>query len=109
MLTWEEFEKVDMRVGTIIEVDDFPKAKKPAYILKVDFGPLGIKLSSAQIIKLYSKPELIGKQIIAVISFPPKKIADFISECFILGVVGPDNEIILLTPDKKAKNGDKIA
>jgi len=109
MLTWEEFEKVDMRVGTIIEVNDFPKAKKPAYKLKVDFGPLGIKNSSAQIIKLYSKSELTGKQVIAVISFPPKKIADFISECLILGIVGQDNEIILLTPERKAKNGDKIA
>jgi tRNA-binding protein len=88
MLTWEEFEKVDMRVGTIIEVDDFPKAKKPAYILKVDFGPLGIKLSSAQIIKLYSKPELIGKQIIAVISFPPKKIADGTVKYFVFTMVG---------------------
>jgi len=109
MLTWAEFEKVDMRVGTIISVDDFPKANKPAYKLKVDFGSLGIKQSSAQIIKLYSKSELMGKQIIAVINFPSKKIADFMSECLILGIVGQDNEVILLTPDKKAKNGDKIA
>jgi tRNA-binding protein len=109
MLTWEEFEKVDMRVGTVILVDEFPKANKPAYRLKVDFGPLGIKQTSAQITKLYSRTELEGKQVIAVVNFKPKKIADFISECLILGIVGQDNEVILLSPDKKAKNGDQIA
>jgi tRNA-binding protein len=109
MLTWEEFEKVDIRVGTVISVDEFPKANKPAYKLKVDFGTLGMKQTSAQITKLYSKTELEGKQVIAVVNFKPKKIADFISECLILGIVGQDNEVILLTPDKKAKNGDKIS
>ncbi len=109
MLTWEEFEKVDIRVGTVISVHEFPKANKPAYKLKVDFGPFGMKQTSAQITKLYSKTELEGKQVIAVVNFQPKKIADFISECLILGIVGQDNEVILLTPDKKAKNGDKIS
>ena len=81
MLTWEEFEKVDIRTGTIIEVNDFPKARKPAYQLTIDFGELGIKKSSAQTVTLHNKEELIGKQIVAVVNFPPKQIANFVSEC----------------------------
>lgn len=109
MLSWQDFEKVDMRVGTIIGVDDFPKARKPAYKLKIDFGELGIKQSSAQITELYSKEDLLNKQIIAVINFPPKQIADFMSECLVMGVVNGDNPVILLRPEQQAANGLKIA
>ena len=108
MLSWEDFEKVDMRVGTITEVVDFPKAKNPAYQLTIDFGELGIKLSSAQITKLYTKDALVGKQVIAVVNFPPKQIANFFSECLVLGVVGADKEITLLQPERGAKNGLRI-
>ncbi|MDD3772657.1 MAG: tRNA-binding protein, partial [Weeksellaceae bacterium] len=92
VLHWEEFEKVDMRVGTIVEVLDFPKARKPAYQLTIDFGELGMKKSSAQIVNLYEKEELIGKQIIAVVNFPPKQIANFISECLVMGVYNENND-----------------
>ena len=108
MLTWEEFEKMDMRTGTIIEVNDFPKARNPSYQLKIDFGALGIKKSSAQITKLYTKEALIGKQIVAVVNFPPKQIANFISECLVLGVIGTDKEITLLKPAQETPNGLRI-
>lgn len=109
MLTWSEFEKVEMYVGTILSAEDFPKAKNPAYKLTIDFGPLGIKNSSAQITKLYTKEELPGRQIIAVINFPPKQIADFMSECLVLGAVANNKEVILIRPDKNIPNGYKIA
>lgn len=90
-------------------VADFPKAKNPAYQLTIDFGPeLGIKRSSAQITKLYKQEELIGKQIVAVVNFPVKQIANFFSECLVLGVVGNDKEIVLLQPDKAVSNGLRI-
>ncbi|SMC42083.1 tRNA-binding protein [Moheibacter sediminis] len=107
-LSWDDFEKVDMRVGTILEVNDFPKARKPAYQLTMDFGELGIKKSSAQIVSLYNREELIGKQVIAVVNFPPKQIANFISECLVLGVYNENSDVVLLTPDKKTDNGCKI-
>ena len=107
-LSWEDFEKLDMRVGTVLEVNDFPKPRKPAYQLRIDFGALGIKNSSAQIVNLYSKEELIGKQIIAVVNFPPKQIANFISECLVLGIYNENNEVVLLSPDKKTENGCKV-
>jgi len=109
MLSWNDFEKVDMRAGTIIEVNDFPKARKPAYKLKIDFGELGVKQSSAQITELYSKDDLLNRQIIAVVNFPPKQIAGFMSECLVLGVVDGNNPVILLQPGQKAKNGLRIA
>ena len=109
MISWKDFEKVEMRVGTIIEVNDFPKARKPAYKLKIDFGELGIRQSSAQITDLYSKEDLLGRQIIAVVNFPPKQIADFMSECLVLGVVDGTNPVVLLQPDRKVKNGLRIA
>lgn len=108
-ITWNDFEKIDMRVGTIIECNDFPKAKKPAYKLSIDFGEeTGIKKSSAQITAHYAKEELINKQVIAVINFPPKQIADFISECLVLGVYDENKDVILLQPGKPAANGLKI-
>jgi tRNA-binding protein len=108
MLSWEEFEKVDMRVGTIVSVEDFPKAKNPAYQLTIDFGEIGIKRSSAQITKLYNKDVLVGKQVVAVVNFPPKQIANFFSECLVMGVVGSDKEVTLLQPERATKNGLRI-
>lgn len=108
-IEWSDFAKIDMRVGTIVQVDDFPKARKPAYQVKIDFGfELGIKKSSAQITKRYRREELIGKQIIAVINFPKKQIADFMSECLILGAVEAD-DVILLQPSDNVPNGLKIS
>ena len=108
MILWNDFEKVEMRVGTIIEVLDFPEARKPSFKLTIDFGESGIKKSSAQITKFYSKEELVNKQVIAVVNFPPKQIANFFSECLVLGVVGEENEITLLMPERKVKNGLRI-
>ena len=109
MITWNDFEKVEMRIGTILNVEDFPEARKPAYQITVDFGiEIGIKKSSAQITKRYTKEELIGKQIIAVINFPKKQIGKFMSECLVLGSIGNQNEIVLLTSDLKVENGLRI-
>ncbi len=108
MATYEDFEKLDIRVGKIIDVKDFPEAKKPAYKLVIDFGKIGIKRSSAQITALYSKEDLIGKQVIAVINFPPKKIVDFISEVLVLGVLNKD-KVVLLKPEREVELGDRIA
>ncbi len=108
LISWDDFEKIDIRVGTITEVSDFPKAKKPAYQLIIDFGEAGIKKSSAQITNLYNKEDLTGRQVIAVINFPPKKIADFSSECLVLGVYTDKKEVVLLGPERKVENGWKI-
>jgi tRNA-binding protein len=108
-LTWSDFEKVEMRVGTILEVNDFPEARKPAYQLTIDFGSdIGIKKTSAQITKRYQKAELINRQIIAVVNFPKKQIGKFRSECLVLGSVGEGNDIVLLQPDFVVKNGLQI-
>ena len=108
-LTWQEFEKVEMRVGTILEVNDFPEARKPAYQLTIDFGEtIGIKKTSAQITDHYSKENLVGKQIISVVNFPKKQIGKFMSECLILGSIGLENDIVLLSPDFKVPNGLRI-
>ena len=109
MLSWSDFEKIEMRVGTILEVNDFPKARKPSYQLIIDFGEYGIKKSSAQVTKLYKKEDLINKQIIAVVNFPPKQIANIISECLVLGALGEGSDVTLLNPDIKVMNGSKIA
>lgn len=106
MATFDDFLKLDIRVGTIIEVNDFLKAKKSAYQLVIDFGCLGIKKSSAQITELYTKEELVGKQILAVVNFPPKQIADFMSEVLVLGVYSK-NGVVLIEP-KKVNNGEKL-
>lgn len=109
MISWTDFEKIDMRVGTIIEVNDFPKARKPAYKLVIDFGKeLGIKNSSAQITAHYKKEDLLNRQIIAVVNFPPKQIADFTSECLVLGVYDENKDVILLQPGMPVTNGMKI-
>lgn len=109
MITWEDFRKVEIRVGTVIEAADFPHAKNPAYQLKIDFGESGIKKSSAQITKLYSREELVGKQVIAVTNFPPKQIANFMSECLVLGIVLENKEVVLIGPYSGAPNGCRIA
>ena len=107
-ITWEDFEKIDIRTGTIIAVNDFPKARKPAWQLTIDFGELGIKKSSAQITVHYSKEELLNRQVVAVVNFPPKQIASFISECLVLGVYDENKDVILLQPGKPVANGMKI-
>jgi tRNA-binding protein len=108
MINWADFEKIDIRVGTIKEVTDFPNARKPSYQLSIDFGELGIKKSSAQITALYEKDVLMGKQVIAVVNFPVKQIANFFSECLVLGVYNEDNNVVLLQPSLPVKNGCKI-
>lgn len=107
-INWDDFEKLDIRVGTILEVSDFPKAKKPSYQLKIDFGPLGIKQSSAQITTFYNKENLLGKQVVAVVNFPVKQIANFFSDCLLLGVYTDKNDVVLLKPDFPVDNGWKI-
>ena len=107
-ITFDDFEKIDIRAGTITEVNDFPKAKKPAYQLTIDFGELGIKKSSAQVTGFYNKDELTGKQVVAVVNFPPKQIANFLSECLVLGVYTDKKEVVLLQPEREVKNGWKI-
>ncbi len=108
MATFEDFMKLDIRVGTIIKAEIFKEAKKPAYKLEIDFGEkIGIKKSSAQITNLYTTDELIGKQILAVVNFPVKQVAILLSEVLVLGTYSKDG-VILITPDKKAENGDKL-
>jgi tRNA-binding protein len=107
-ISWSDFEKVDIRVGTIIEATHFPKARKPAYKLTIDFGLLGIKQSSAQITKFYSVEELTGQQVVAVVNFPPKQIADFLSECLVLGIYDENKDVVLLQPKNSVSNGLKI-
>lgn len=109
MLSWQDFEKVEMRVGTVLDAQDFPGARKPAYQLWIDFGEFGVKKSSAQITQLYEKQDLIGKQVIAVVNFPPKQIATFYSECLVLGLVGEENTITLLQPERPVPNGQRVA
>ncbi|HLV92772.1 MAG TPA: tRNA-binding protein [Aequorivita sp.] len=107
-LSWADFEKVEMRVGTIIEANDFPEARNPSYQLVIDFGEeIGVRKTSAQITVLYSKDELVGKQVVAVVNFPKKQIANFMSECLILGAVEGE-KVTLLSSDKKVKNGLRI-
>ncbi|PNW42647.1 UNVERIFIED_CONTAM: molecular chaperone [Euhalothece sp. KZN 001] len=108
-ISYEDFSKVDIRVGKIVRVEAFPKARNPAYKLWIDFGELGIKKSSAQITKLYSKDSLIDRQILAVVNFPPRQIADFMSEVLVLGVVLEDGEVALIQPDRAVKLGKPIS
>jgi tRNA-binding protein len=108
IIQFEDFVKVDLRVGTILEVADFPEAKKPAYQLTIDFGELGIKKTSAQITTLYKKEDLVNRQIVAVVNFPRKQIASFMSECLVLGAVN-GKDVILLNPETKVKNGSIVS
>jgi tRNA-binding protein len=108
MISWDDFEKIDIRTGTILDVNDFPGARKPSYQLTIDFGELGIKRSSAQITALYSKEAIIGRQVIAVVNFPVKQIANFFSECLVLGVYNEKHEVVLLHPSLPVTNGSKI-
>jgi tRNA-binding protein len=110
LINWEDFQKVQLRVGTIIEVQDLPKAKKPAYLLKIDFGKeVGIKKSSAQITDLYSRADLLGKQIIAVVNFPPKQIGSSMSECLVTGFYREDGAVVLAVPEQEVPNGSRLA
>jgi tRNA-binding protein len=108
-LAWDEFERVDMRVGTILTARPNEKANKPSYVLEIDFGALGVKTSSAQITDRYTLVDLPGRQVVAVVNFPPKRIAGIKSECLVLGAVDANGIVTLLKPDLKANNGDRIA
>jgi tRNA-binding protein len=109
-INWNDFKKIEIRAGTIVEAKDFPEAIKPAYQLKVDLGEkIGIKQSSAQITDLYSKDDLIGKQVIVVVNLPPKKIGPFISDCLVTGFYKENKEVVLAVPDKKVVNGTLLA
>ena len=107
-LTWAEFEKVDMRVGVVLEAEPFPEARRPALKLRIDFGPLGIKRSSAQITDRYRADDLVGRTVIAVVNFPPKQIGPFVSEVLVLGAYNDKGEVILLRPDFDVTPGAKI-
>ena len=107
-ISFEDFEKIDIRMGTIIEVNDFPKAKKPAYQLTIDFGELGIKKSSAQITQLYSKETLLNRQVSAIVNFTPRQIANFISEVLVLGVYNESENVVLLNASESIKNGESV-
>ncbi|HEY9868441.1 MAG TPA: tRNA-binding protein [Candidatus Obscuribacterales bacterium] len=108
-ITYEDFDRVEIRVGRIVKVEDFPKARKPAYKIWVDFGDSGLKQSSAQLTKLYTAEELVGKQVLAVTNFPPRQVADFISEVLILGVNAEDNgSVALVQPDRPVPLGQRL-
>jgi tRNA-binding protein len=109
LITWNEFEKVELRVGTIISAEDFPEARKPAYRLLIDLGELGTKKSSAQITALYRKDELVGKQVICVTNFPARQIAGFVSEVLTTGFVLDRGQVVLSQPERKVPNGSKLA
>jgi tRNA-binding protein len=107
-ITWSEFEQVELRAGTILEVFDFPEARKPAYKLKIDFGPYGIRMSSAQITKHYNKETLTGRQIVAVVNFPKKQIGKFMSECLVTGFADENGDIVLTSLERQVPNGSKL-
>lgn len=108
-INWSDFEKVDLRVGTILEVNDFPEARRPAYQLFIDFGPeIGMRKSSAQITKLYTKDELVGKQVIAVVNFPRKQIGKFMSECLVTGLPDENGDIVLTAVERPLPNGARL-
>lgn len=108
-ITFEDFLKVDIRIGTIIEVNDFPKARKPAYQLKIDFGPLGVKKSSAQITDLYAKEDLLHMQVSAILNFKSRQIANFMSDCLVLGIYNKEGNVVLLKASNTVKNGAQVS
>ncbi len=107
-INWSDFSKIDMRVGTVLSAEVFKEARNPAYKITVDFGDFGTRKTSAQVTKLYKPEEIVGKQVVTVVNFPPKQIANMMSECLILGAVEEGNNVTLLCPDKKVVNGTKI-
>lgn len=110
MITWHDFEKIELRIGTIVQVEDFPKARKPAYKIWIDLGEtLGIKQSSAQVTKLYAKAALLGRQVICVTNFPPRQIADFMSEVLVTGFYTADDEVVLASIERQVPNGLRLA
>ncbi len=109
MISWDDFEKVDLRIGTIVEAQDFPEARRPAFKIKVDLGPeLGIKKSSAQVTELYSKEEILGLQVLCVCNFPPKQIGPYISEILVTGIYNEENKVVLTTVERKVPNGARL-
>jgi tRNA-binding protein len=107
-ISWADFERVDMRVGIVVEAESFPEARRPAIKLRIDFGELGVKQSSAQITDRYAPAELVGRRVVAVVNFPPKQIGPFVSEVLVLGAYGERGEVILLRPDFEVAPGSKI-
>ena len=107
-LSWDEFSKVEMRIGTILSAEVFKEASNPSYKMLIDFGPLGKRKTSAQLTKLYTPEHLVGKQIVAVVNFPPKQIANIMSECLVLGGLGENSEVVLLQPEQKIANGTRV-
>ena len=107
-LAWTDFERVDMRVGVVVDAKDFPEARRPAYRLWIDFGPLGVKRSSAQITDRYALAELVGRRVVAVVNFPPKQIGPFVSEVLVLGAYTDAGEVVLLRPDSEVAPGSRI-
>lgn len=109
MITWEEFEKVELRIGTIVDVQEFPEARRPAYKIKVDLGPeLGVKKSSAQVTEIYQKEDILGMQVVCVCNFPPKQVGPYMSEVLVTGFYNEDNKVVLATVERKVPNGSRL-